>query len=433
MFESSRAVKLVEAIDRLLEAFQVWRELPRPTVHDVDKLNNLHRDVFDKSILAGFGEPPPITGAEMRLYQPSIWQDYPNRGRGQEWEQSLRSLRAKAADASKERDKPQSVPTAPPKSLDDMLQEFQLAEQAIRDNDECKNSLGIAYYAWLNFPRRMWEIDSAARKAGPRIADFIGRPVDWTEETRRKAVSALHSLHVRATDVLVKFAKHFEYDPSPIGVSSAYCQQIFREGRFPDDIPISEDALFWPDLLEVLPSRSDAAYIASLAALNTAKQLRDKASGGGFDRILPPLKSGHVGTPPAHAEPQPMPTAPPAGANAGEGEPLTGAERDKAFQDLESAAQKAYLSFQYAESKKDCRLEDREAYNLLTEEGIPMDQGNLGPLVDYQLPNFDTWARKLRDARKVLREQKYKRRGRAPKTRSIVTGNQIENQKGDGE
>lgn len=124
------------------------------------------------------------------------------------------------------------------------------------------------------------------------------------------------------------------------------------------------------------------------------------------------------------------PTNPPAGANATEGGPLTGTERDKAFQKLERAVRQAYLSYQFAESKRGCRLEDKEAYDLLVEEGISTDQGNLGELIDYSLPNFQTWSRQLRDARKALREQKYNRRGRRP-ARSIVNGNKLENQTGD--
>jgi hypothetical protein len=144
-----------------------------------------------------------------------------------------------------------------------------------------------------------------------------------------------------------------------------------------------------------------------------------------------PLAGAHrdvsTGSPPAPVTPPAAP--PPTGANAGEGEPLTGAERDKAFQALEPAVRKAYLAYQYAESKKGGRLEDPEAYELLDEDGIT-DQGNRGELIDYALPILATWSRQLRDARKALGEQKYKRRGHRT-TRSIVKGNQLENQTGD--
>jgi hypothetical protein len=96
--------------------------------------------------------------------------------------------------------------------------------------------------------------------------------------------------------------------------------------------------------------------------------------------------------------------------------------------DLEPADQKAYLAFQCAESKAGKKLEDREAHDLLKEEGIPDRAGDKGKLIDYRLPSFDTWAKQLRNARKALGEQKYKRRGRARIGRSIVAGDQIETQ-----
>jgi len=111
-------------------------------------------------------------------------------------------------------------------------------------------------------------------------------------------------------------------------------------------------------------------------------------------------------------------------------EPLTGAERDSAFKALEPAEQKAYLAFQYAESRMGRGLQDRDAHELLEEEGIPSDGGNTGDLIDYEPPNFDTWSRQLRTARRALGEQK-RRRGRGRTTRSIVKVDQIENQTAD--
>ncbi len=210
----------------------------------------------------------------------------------------VQKLRSWAANAKPRKPLRPEEPAAPTNSLDDLLQEFQNAEKALRTNPDCKNSLGIACAVWRNYPKRMWEIDSTARKTGPRMGDFLGRPIDWTEDNRRKAVGALNIFHVRATAVLVECSKLFRHDPGPIGISSAYCAQIFREGRVPDNIPLSEDSLWWPDLLEVLKdSRSDAAYTASLAARNTIQLLRDKASGGGFERLVPPPKAEEPGPP----------------------------------------------------------------------------------------------------------------------------------------
>jgi hypothetical protein len=98
---------------------------------------------------------------------------------------------------------------------------------------------------------------------------------------------------------------------------------------------------------------------------------------------------------------------------------------------MEPAVRRAYLAFCYAETKAGKRLEDREAYNLLRDEGIPDDAGELG---DYKLPHaFDTWARYLRDARNVLDERKYTRRGGRPVGKSIVKGDQIEQLRADDE
>ncbi|MCA9119319.1 MAG: hypothetical protein H6822_06230 [Planctomycetaceae bacterium] len=62
----------------------------------------------------------------------------------------------------------------------------------------------------------------------------------------------------------------------------------------------------------------------------------------------------------------------------------------------------AYLAFLYAEAIAERRLEDKEAYDWLRENGI--EDPELG---DYVLPAFDTWTRYLRAARKATGEQKY--------------------------
>ena len=63
---------------------------------------------------------------------------------------------------------------------------------------------------------------------------------------------------------------------------------------------------------------------------------------------------------------------------------------------------KAYLAFQYAETLNGRRLEDREAYDWLRENGIDQGKGDVGELIDYKLPAFDTWSRQLRNARNLL-------------------------------
>jgi hypothetical protein len=100
---------------------------------------------------------------------------------------------------------------------------------------------------------------------------------------------------------------------------------------------------------------------------------------------------------------------------------------------LEPAARKAYFAFVYAESKAGKQVGDREAYNLLNEEGIPDDAGSRGELADYRLPAFETWVRQLRTARRALGEQKYNRRAGRPTGKSIVKGHEIEHQQREDE
>jgi hypothetical protein len=115
----------------------------------------------------------------------------------------------------------------------------------------------------------------------------------------------------------------------------------------------------------------------------------------------------------------------------------TGAEpgaetRQAVLQKLAPAHRKAYFAFQYAESKNEKCLADDEAYRFLKENGIDEEGCDEHPtLMDYELPCIETWKRYLREARKALHEQKHRRREKPPITRSIVKGDQIEDQKGN--
>lgn len=95
---------------------------------------------------------------------------------------------------------------------------------------------------------------------------------------------------------------------------------------------------------------------------------------------------------------------------------------------LNPAYRKAYLAYLYAETKRERRLEDRDAYTWLSENCID-DSEAAGELAGYSLPeSFATWARYLREARKVTGEQKYRpRSGRTP-TASTVRADEIERQ-----
>ena len=95
------------------------------------------------------------------------------------------------------------------------------------------------------------------------------------------------------------------------------------------------------------------------------------------------------------------------------------------FEQLEPAIQKAYLSYEYAESKVEKKLQDRDAYEYLNEYGVTSNEGDLGDLTDYLLPAFNTWSRQLRSARHALREQKYTSRAGRPSGSSVVRSDEI--------
>jgi hypothetical protein len=99
---------------------------------------------------------------------------------------------------------------------------------------------------------------------------------------------------------------------------------------------------------------------------------------------------------------------------------------------LEPAIRLAYLSFAYAESKAQRRLEDQEAYAIL-EDSISRDADDLEELSSYSVPTFDTWSRYLREARNTLGEQKYTRRSGRTAGRSVVTSDQAERRNRDGD
>jgi hypothetical protein len=104
----------------------------------------------------------------------------------------------------------------------------------------------------------------------------------------------------------------------------------------------------------------------------------------------------------------------------------TDCDRDELIQGMKRSVRLAYLAYAYAESRAGNRLEDQEAYQLLTDEGIPGNGGDRGELTDYRLPAFTTWTRQLRIARSALGEQKYTRRRGRPIGKSIVRSDQVE-------
>jgi len=103
-------------------------------------------------------------------------------------------------------------------------------------------------------------------------------------------------------------------------------------------------------------------------------------------------------------------------APGGQDEPKgNGTDHAARLKSMRDSARKAYLGFQIAEKRAGHRLQDREAYHWLEDDGPPDLDG---------LPSFDTWARHLRSARNILGEQKNVRRaGRT--ARSVVRLDEI--------
>lgn len=117
---------------------------------------------------------------------------------------------------------------------------------------------------------------------------------------------------------------------------------------------------------------------------------------------------------------------------SGNGTPPPNGETANKYDGLDTvkpSEKEAYLSFVYAEAKTERRLEDRDAYDWLNENGI--DKNDTGELEDYNLPSFDTWRRYLSTARKATNEQKYTPRKARPEGRSIVHADEIEYQLGE--
>ncbi|GAG04723.1 unnamed protein product, partial [marine sediment metagenome] len=119
--------------------------------------------------------------------------------------------------------------------------------------------------------------------------------------------------------------------------------------------------------------------------------------------------------------------------NRDETEQLSVPQQTDILKRLQPAQRKAYLSYEFTESKAGKRLEDRDAYNLLQDERFSEDADDLRELTDYELPAFDTWTRHLRSARNALDEQKYTRRHGRPLGGSVVKADEIEYQHGDDE
>lgn len=120
----------------------------------------------------------------------------------------------------------------------------------------------------------------------------------------------------------------------------------------------------------------------------------------------------------------PQENKPPAlgGTKATGDEPNRYAALDK----LKPAYRKAYLAFLCAEAKTERRLQDRDAWDWLNENGT--DGAGSGELDGYELPTFASWARYLRSARQAVGEQKYTPRSARPTGGSIVHADELDRQ-----
>ncbi|HVA50199.1 MAG TPA: hypothetical protein VNH11_27820 [Pirellulales bacterium] len=117
--------------------------------------------------------------------------------------------------------------------------------------------------------------------------------------------------------------------------------------------------------------------------------------------------------------------APPA-TGASEQSEGAGKSRAEILKSLSLCIRQAYFAFEFAQTMSGDKLEDREAYDYLHENGLHDNAGDLGELSDYELPVFETWRRYISEARRPLGEQKYSRRANRPKGRSIANADEVE-------
>lgn len=131
---------------------------------------------------------------------------------------------------------------------------------------------------------------------------------------------------------------------------------------------------------------------------------------------------------------------PAAKTQQGEGDGGDGATTPPAAKteaDLQPADRKAYYAYSWAEGRLleagATRVTDREAYDWLQENGLPDEKDSLQLATEfagYRLPAFDTWNKQVRNARKVLGDQKHQKRAGRAAGRSIARGRAIERQHG---
>jgi hypothetical protein len=175
----------------------------------------------------------------------------------------------------------------------------------------------------------------------------------------------------------------------------AFC--LFKEYRRPELGDLDLDLCRkWLETLRTEPIKASATTdegTQGKGAPATATEAKLKALANEVEQLkakldAPPQEKGESSAKPKGANQ----------GNSGDG------DRYAVLSTLGLAHKKAYLSFLYAETKAKRRLQDRDAFDWLKENGIDVESEELA---DYTLPEFDTWCRYLRYARNATSEKKY--------------------------
>ena len=194
-------------------------------------------------------------------------------------------------------------------------------------------------------------------------------------------------------------AKKFAWSGSlsvPLDALPRLRRQANRSALMAGLADIPDPPTHWYSVLENL-------FSASVAAIDVLLAIGDEF-GNEPNKPAAAVKQDHTAELAAGARTEPLAT---------EREPLTppadlisGSESNRfaILAKLQASHRKAYLSFLYAEAKNERRLQDQDAYDWLTENGIDAETGELA---DYSLPQYSNWSRYLRVARNATGEQKY--------------------------
>jgi hypothetical protein len=148
----SPVAALAPAIDELIQALHVCRQLPEPDTRDTDAVYELHRKVTRLSLAAGLGEPPAFSGAGLVCFNPLIYppQRYPCREAGRDYERQLRRhfqdwARAEEAQAHGAVAADAAQPPAPPPQTPSIEQTSPVARAIVLllESDRCGQQITV--------------------------------------------------------------------------------------------------------------------------------------------------------------------------------------------------------------------------------------------------------------------------------------------------